>query len=118
MSTEPTNEHNHGEREKVGKPSELRYTTGSQRDAVVPLEALRRNDVERGGGKGANLGELLAAGLPVPPGFCVTTTAYRRAIAEDGLTEAIDDALQDIRNDDPESIVAASVRIAALFESL
>ncbi len=29
------------------------------------------------GGKAANLGELTAAGLPVPPGFCVTTEAYR-----------------------------------------
>src|SRR5690349_14926590 len=30
------------------------------------------------GGKAANLGVLLAAGLPVPPGFCLTTAAYRR----------------------------------------
>jgi pyruvate,water dikinase len=30
------------------------------------------------GGKAANLGELTRAGLPVPPGFCVTTEAYRR----------------------------------------
>src|SRR5260370_39942696 len=28
------------------------------------------------GGKAANLGEMVRAGLPVPPGFCVTTTAY------------------------------------------
>jgi pyruvate,water dikinase len=31
------------------------------------------------GGKAANLGELLAAGLPVPDGFCLTTAAYRQA---------------------------------------
>ena len=30
------------------------------------------------GGKGANLGAMLAAGLPVPPGFCVTTEAFRQ----------------------------------------
>jgi phosphohistidine swiveling domain-containing protein len=30
------------------------------------------------GGKAANLGEMTRAGLPVPPGFCVTTEAYRR----------------------------------------
>src|SRR6185503_19311176 len=30
------------------------------------------------GGKAANLGELIGAGLPAPPGFCVTTEAYRR----------------------------------------
>jgi rifampicin phosphotransferase len=33
------------------------------------------------GGKAANLGVLTAAGLPVPPGFCVTTEAYRRVAA-------------------------------------
>jgi len=38
------------------------------------------------GGKGANLGELLSAGIPVPEGFCLTTAAYRRAIgAPDSL---------------------------------
>jgi pyruvate,water dikinase len=38
------------------------------------------------GGKGANLGELLSAGIPVPDGFCLTTAAYRKAIgAPDSL---------------------------------
>ncbi|MEQ4566821.1 PEP/pyruvate-binding domain-containing protein [Paenarthrobacter sp. CAP02] len=37
------------------------------------------------GGKAANLGELVSAGLPVPPGFCLTTHAYRRALAAAGL---------------------------------
>ncbi|MFP3460304.1 PEP/pyruvate-binding domain-containing protein [Arthrobacter globiformis] len=37
------------------------------------------------GGKAANLGVLLAAGLPVPRGFCVTTAAYRLAAAAAGV---------------------------------
>jgi pyruvate,water dikinase len=37
------------------------------------------------GGKAANLGVLLAAGLPVPPGFCVTTAAYRQVAAAAGV---------------------------------
>ena len=41
------------------------------------------------GGKGASLARLAAAGLPVPPGFCVTTAAYRRFVAEHGLQEQI-----------------------------
>ena len=49
---------------------------------VIPLETFRRDAVERGGGKGANLGELIAAGLDVPPGFCVVTAAYQRAVVE------------------------------------
>lgn len=35
-------------------------------------------DVEAVGGKGLSLGLLTAAGLPVPPGFCITTAAHRR----------------------------------------
>ena len=48
---------------------------------AVALEALPRDGLARGGGKAVNLGELLRAGLPVPPGFCVTTAAYARAVA-------------------------------------
>ena len=40
------------------------------------FEDLRREDVDYAGGKGANLGELTAAGLPVPPGFVVGAPAY------------------------------------------
>lgn len=42
-----------------------------------PLASVRAADLPAAGGKGANLGELLAAGLPVPDGFVVTTAAYR-----------------------------------------
>ncbi len=41
------------------------------------------------GGKAANLGELASAGLPVPPGFCLTTAAYRLALSAIGLQEVI-----------------------------
>jgi pyruvate,water dikinase len=37
------------------------------------------------GGKGANLGELRRAGLPVPPAFCLTTSAYRRHLEDHAL---------------------------------
>ncbi|WP_354514674.1 PEP/pyruvate-binding domain-containing protein [Paenarthrobacter sp. 4246] len=41
------------------------------------------------GGKAANLGELASAGLPVPPGFCLTTAAYRDALSAIGLDEVL-----------------------------
>ncbi len=41
-----------------------------------PLNDLRRADEPRFGGKSANLGELLAAGIPVPPGFAISTAAF------------------------------------------
>ncbi|WP_418605474.1 PEP/pyruvate-binding domain-containing protein [Georgenia sp. SUBG003] len=42
------------------------------------------------GGKAANLGTLLAAGLPVPPGFCLTTELYDQAAETAGLAELVD----------------------------
>jgi len=41
------------------------------------FEDLRKTDVPLVGGKGANLGEMTSAGIPVPPGFCVTAEAYK-----------------------------------------
>lgn len=42
------------------------------------------------GGKAANLGVLTAAGLPVPPGLCVTTEGYRRVTERAGLENVLD----------------------------
>jgi pyruvate,water dikinase len=56
----------------------------------VAIEAIRwfgeisLTDVALVGGKGANLGELTTAGLPVPPSFVVTATAYLDAVSESG----------------------------------
>src|SRR3954447_2406819 len=47
---------------------------------VVDLADLSAASVAAVGGKAANLGELIRAGFDVPPGFCVTTEAYRRAV--------------------------------------
>ncbi len=47
------------------------------------------------GGKGANLGELTRAGLPVPPGFVLTTDAYRAYVATTGIGDEILAALAD-----------------------
>src|SRR6266496_4809076 len=43
---------------------------------VFPFAAIDHTSLSIVGGKAANLGELARAGLPVPPGFCVTTAAY------------------------------------------
>lgn len=48
----------------------------STRSTILDLHEVRRDMGELVGGKAANLGEMVAAGERVPPGFCVTTTAY------------------------------------------
>lgn len=49
---------------------------------IVRFDDITADDTARVGGKGANLGECARAGLPVPPGFCVSTDAYREATRE------------------------------------
>ncbi|HYA98871.1 MAG TPA: PEP/pyruvate-binding domain-containing protein [Ktedonobacteraceae bacterium] len=47
-----------------------------QAEIILPFSAIDLSSLPSVGGKAANLGEMLQVGLPVPPGFCVTTTAY------------------------------------------
>ena len=55
------------------------------RQLVAPISAVRRGDLDLAGGKGANLGELVGAGFPVPDGFVVSTAAYDSAVEQGGL---------------------------------
>ena len=59
---------------------------------VMALELTGAERLAEVGGKAANLGELLRAGLPVPAGFCLTTQAYRRATEGAGL-DAVHESL-------------------------
>jgi pyruvate,water dikinase len=54
------------------------------------FEEIQANDAAAVGGKALSLARMTAAGLPVPPGFCITTAAYRRL---KGQPPAIDDEL-------------------------
>jgi rifampicin phosphotransferase len=63
----------------------------SSTDFVLPLSALCRDMLALVGGKAANLGELTSAQLPVPPGFCVTTSAYMLVASQAGLQSVLDE---------------------------
>src|ERR1051325_6368542 len=74
-------------RAKAAAPTD---PSGRPHDYVLPLDRLDRAALPVAGGKAANLGEMARAGLPVPPGFCVTTAAYTRvAEAAPGLEEVL-----------------------------
>ena len=53
------------------------------------FEEIRLTDTDSVGGKGANLGELTAGGLPVPPGFVITGEAYLDAIGRAGIRQRL-----------------------------
>ncbi|BCU81371.1 hypothetical protein JIR001_11540 [Polycladomyces abyssicola] len=58
---------------------------------VLYFDEIDRHSLPIVGGKGSNLGEMSKAGFPVPPGFCITTSAYRQFIeASDEMDEWLD----------------------------
>ncbi|GAC1394146.1 MAG: phosphoenolpyruvate synthase [Ktedonobacteraceae bacterium] len=59
------------------------------RPLVLPLGTVDASQLPLVGGKGANLGELIRAGLPVPEGFCLTTAAYELASQQAELEELL-----------------------------
>ncbi len=67
------------------------------------------------GGKGASLARMAKTGLPVPPGFHITTHAYRRFIDENHLVDAILSVASKARADDPASLDTASAQIHSLI---
>lgn len=54
-------------------------------DYVRDIRKLGISDADDAGGKGANLGELVTAGLPVPPGFVLTRSAYLDSVRSGGV---------------------------------
>ena len=71
---------------------------------VLPFSAIKARDLPYVGGKGANLGEMSGAGFPVPPGFCVTTSAFRAFMAACEGAEALYVALETIESNDVEGV--------------
>ena len=82
---------------------------------IVPLQQLVRNDIQSAGGKGANLGEMTAAGFPVPPGFVLTTEAYDAFVRAHSLQQQIVDLASKASAGDPQSSEDASAAIKMLF---
>jgi len=82
-------------------------------DAVREFGQLSRADVEYAGGKGANLGELTAAGFPVPPGFVVGAPAYAAFCDGGGLRERIETRLAAIDVEDTAELERASADVRA-----
>jgi pyruvate,water dikinase len=82
-----------------------------------PLAELRQADSARFGGKSSTLGELIAAEIPVPPGFGISTDAFRLFVAEAGLEEMIGAALRRASSGDVDAINAASHSIGEAMRS-
>ncbi len=85
---------------------------------VLPLTGIRRGDLLLVGGKGANLGEMAAAGFPVPPGFCVTTSAFSAFLASDENVDGVFAALAAVDPQDLETLRDAGKQVRAHLGSV
>jgi pyruvate,water dikinase len=77
---------------------------------------IRKVDIALAGGKGANLGEVSRAGLPVPPGFVVTTRAYDAFVEADGLRDEILALASRLRTEDAATFEVTAENIRTLFD--
>jgi pyruvate,water dikinase len=84
---------------------------GRQFPLVIPLEQAGSDDRSRAGGKAANLGAMLRAGLPVPNGFCLTTDALERFLTAAGAAPLCDE-LRRASTAEVAAAIAARLRAA------
>jgi pyruvate,water dikinase len=82
---------------------------------VVDFSAVDRDDIALVGGKGANLGELVRAGFPVPPGFIVTAAAYSRVLESNRLYSPIEAYLSRLDHRQSAALNRASAKIKQLI---
>lgn len=86
---------------------------------VAWFEELNKNDIPIVGGKNANLGEMIQASIPVPPGFAVTAQAYKKFINEAHISKEIYRIITETitNTDDPKLYQKASKKIRNLIET-
>ena len=80
------------------------------------FEDLSREDVDYAGGKGANLGEMTSAGLPVPPGFVVGAPSYAIFCDVGGLRDRIEERLSSVDVDDTAELERATKEVRVMIE--
>ena len=78
---------------------------------VVWFSELSKKDIALAGGKGANLGEMTRAGIPVPPGFVVTADAYFTFIKEANIEKDLQQLIGTLDVEDTEKLKQVSHKI-------
>lgn len=79
------------------------------------FEKLSKKDVGIAGGKGASLGEMTSAKIPVPPGYVITAASFDRFLQETNLKSEIDSIVHELRYKDLHQVEHASETIRDLI---
>lgn len=83
--------------------------------AILWFQEIGKDDIAQVGGKGANLGEMTQAQIPVPPGFVVTSQTYYRFLDSAGLRPKIEELLAGLDHHDSDALQKASRQIKRLI---
>lgn len=79
------------------------------------FEDLKKEDVNIAGGKGANLGELTQAGIPVPKGFVITSETYKEFMESTGIQTKVLSLLEKLDVNDNAALQKASKDIKKII---
>ncbi len=74
-----------------------------------------KDDIPRVGGKGANLGEMIQAGIPIPNGFIVSSYAYFQFLEENKLKPKIKEKLEGLDVENPVKLHQASQAVKKMI---
>ncbi len=86
-----------------------------QEKLIVWFKEVDKDDIGLVGGKGANLGEMVKEGFPVPPGFIATSEAYYQFIEENKFQLQIKRLLEPVNVQDPTQLNEASQKIKQII---
>jgi pyruvate,water dikinase len=83
--------------------------------AILWFDEVTKDDVPIVGGKGANLGEMTAAHIPVPPGFIVTVSAYYQFLQKSNISDKILARLKSLDPGDSKQLQQVATKIKKLI---
>ncbi len=83
--------------------------------AIVWFDEVTKEDIPLVGGKGANLGEMTKARIPVPPGFIVTADAYLDFLQKSGITNKIRNLLQPLDSNDSKQLQQTATKVKQII---
>lgn len=82
---------------------------------ILEFSEVNKDSIPEVGGKGANLGEMINAGFPVPQGFIVSSGAYKLFIEENNFKKQIKDLLKSANLNRPKEVQAISEKIRSVL---
>jgi pyruvate,water dikinase len=88
---------------------------GESQKAIVWFNEVTKNDIPLVGGKGANLGEMTHAKIPVPPGFIVTANAYYDFLQRSGISNKIRELLEPLDVNDSKQLQQVANKVKEII---